>query len=213
MIVTVPRDLSEILEMIGEKKRVYIVGCAGCATLCKTGGEEQTRELEARLSERGKEVSGRVVLDVPCDERVARLELNKPEVLASDVLVVMACGAGVQGVRNCVDLPALPVLNSVFLGTVERIGIYKEYCSICGECIIETMDSLCPITRCAKGMVNGPCGGMVDGKCEVDPEMDCVWDTIYRILKEKGELEKLKQYQAPKNHGKKYEILRSFRKR
>jgi hypothetical protein len=214
MIVTVPKDLSTILDMIGEEKKVYIVGCAGCATLCETGGEEQTKELEARLRECGKEVSGSRVLDVPCDERVAKLELKEnPELLQADVLLVMACGAGVQGIRNCVGVPTLPVLDSAFLGTVERIGIYKEYCSICGECMIEMMDSLCPITRCAKKMLNGPCGGMVDGKCEVDPEMDCVWDAIYRVLNEKGELEKLEGYQAPKDHGKKYEILRGFRKR
>lgn len=214
MIVTVRKDFSEILRGTKSKKRVYIIGCAGCATLCQTGGDKETRELRASLTEHGKEVVGRSVLDVPCDERVVKLELaKKPQILKSDILLVMACGAGIQAIRNLVSLPILPVLDSVFLGTIERIGVFKEYCSICGDCMIEGMDNLCPITRCAKGLLNGPCGGAADGKCEIDPEMDCVWDLIYKILKEKGELKRLKDYRSPRNHGKKYEVLRNFRKK
>ncbi len=214
MIVTVRKAFSEILRGLGKKNRVYIIGCAGCATLCQTGGEKETQEFGARLTAHGKEVLGRSVLDVPCDERVVKLELKKkPEIVKSDVLLVMACGAGIQAIRNLVDLPIIPVLDSVFLGTIERIGVFKEYCSICGDCMIEMMDNLCPITRCAKGLLNGPCGGVVDGKCEIDPEMDCVWDLIYKTLKEKGKLERLESYQAPRSHSKKYEILRHFRKR
>lgn len=213
MIVTVRKDFSEILNRLESKKKVYIIGCAGCATLCQTGGEKETKEFGDRLTEYGKEVVGRSVLDVPCDERVVRLELKKnPQILESDILLVMACGAGIQAIRHLVDFPILPVLDSVFLGTIERIGVFKEYCTICGDCVIELMDNLCPITRCAKGLLNGPCGGMVDGKCEIDPQMDCVWDLIYKVLKKKGKLERLKVYQAPKNYAKKYEVLRDFKK-
>lgn len=214
MIVTIKRDFSEILKDLGSKKRVFIIGCAGCATLCQTGGEKETKELAAKLAEHGKEVAGRAVLDVPCDERVVKLELKKnPQILESDVLVCMTCGAGIQAIRNLVDIAILPVLDSVFLGTIERIGVFKEYCSMCGECIIDGMDNLCPITRCAKGYLNGPCGGMVEGKCEIDPEMECVWVLIYKNLKKKGELPRLKDYQPPRDHNKKYEVLRDFRKR
>ncbi|KPJ48909.1 hypothetical protein AMJ40_06655, partial [candidate division TA06 bacterium DG_26] len=178
MIVTVRRDLAQILKSMGDCKRVYIVGCAGCATLCETGGEKQTEELAALLSEHGKEIVGRSVLDVPCDERIVRRELKrKPEMSEAEAILVMACGAGIQAVRN-----------------LERIGVFKEYCSVCANCVIDNVDNLCPITRCAKGLLNGPCGGVVDGKCEVDPEMDCVWELIYTTLQKKGELWRLHAY-------------------
>jgi len=214
MIVTVRRDLAQILKSMGDCKRVYIVGCAGCATLCETGGEKQTEELAALLSEHGKEIVGRSVLDVPCDERIVRRELKrKPEMSEAEAILVMACGAGIQAVRNLADTVIVPVLDSAFLGTIERIGVFKEYCSICANCVIDNVDNLCPITRCAKGLLNGPCGGVVDGKCEVDPEMDCVWELIYTTLQKKGELWRLHAYQAPRDYGRKYTILRRFRKR
>lgn len=214
MIVTRCKPLPEILKRLESAKRVYVMGCAGCATLCQTGGEKETVDFAAALEDAGITVGGSKVVDVPCDERVVKLELQKDEeILKSDALLVMACGAGAQAVRDVVDLPVLPVLDTVYLGTIERIGVFREYCSICGDCIIDELDSLCPVTRCAKGLLNGPCGGVVEGRCEVDPEMECVWEKIFTTMKEKGQLDRLKGYQPPRNHGRKYEILRDHRKR
>jgi hypothetical protein len=214
MIVTKCKPFPEVLKRLESAKRVYVMGCAGCATLCQTGGEKETAAFASALEEAGIAVSGRNVVDVPCDERVLKLEFQKDKNFSeSDALLIMACGAGVQAVRDLTDLPVLPVLDTVYLGTIERIGVFREYCTICGNCIIDELDSLCPVTRCAKGLLNGPCGGVVEGKCEVDPEMECVWEKIFTSLNAKGQLDRLKEYQSPRDHGKKYEVLRDHRKK
>ena len=187
MIITTSKPLAEIKENLKPFKKVFVVGCAACATKCQTGSEEAVKGIIGELGKWGKTVTGFKVLDTPCDIRIAKKELSKsPEVNSADCLLIMSCGAGVQSVEKAVDKDVMPSLNPVFVGTTERIGIFQEYCAVCGECILDKTLGLCPIARCAKGLVNGPCGGTINGKCEVDLESDCVWALIYEKYKKRG---------------------------
>ncbi len=201
MIITVQKPLLEIIEKIKAHSRIYIVGCAACATKCQTGSEEAVLKMAEELKQAGKEVAGHIVLDTPCDIRIVKKDLGR--VAAADpslVFLVLACGAGVQAIEKTLPNHRLyPALDPVFTGTTERIGIYHEYCSLCGECILDRTAGICPVTRCAKGLLNGPCGGSIGGKCEVDQERDCAWALIVDKLKRTGELDSFfKQVIAPR---------------
>src|SRR5690606_37463343 len=121
----------------------------------------------------------------------------------SDALLVLACGAGVQSIGRVIEKPLIAALDPVFIGTVERLGVFHEYCSVCGNCVLDRTEGLCPVTRCAKSLMNGPCGGAVNGKCEVDFESDCVWALIYEKKKKNGtERSLVDKYEYPKNSAK-----------
>jgi len=164
--------------------RLFLVGCGACATACKTGGEEQVVALQEWLAERGKEVTGWAVVDEACHiPRAGRdLRQNKAAVTEAEALVVLACGSGIQSISASTDQRVIGALNSRFLGNVRRFGQYEEKCSLCGDCILNETAGICPVTTCAKGLLNGPCGGMEDGRCEADSEIDCAWVTIFERL-------------------------------
>ncbi|MDD5259173.1 MAG: methylenetetrahydrofolate reductase C-terminal domain-containing protein [bacterium] len=184
MIITKQKDIQKILGQLKGKDRVFVVGCAACATKCATGGEEQVRILAEELAKNQKKVTGTIVLDTPCDMRIVKKELlhNEKAGLAES-LVLLSCGAGVQSIAQvCPERDLVPALDTLFLGSIERLGNFNQYCSLCGDCIIDETAGLCPVTRCAKALVNGPCGGAVNGKCEVNSGQDCVWILIYEKL-------------------------------
>jgi hypothetical protein len=112
----------------------------------------------------------------------------------------MACGDGCQTVADNIKLPVYPANNTMFLGQVERVGIFNEYCRMCGDCVLGSTGGICPITKCAKSLVNGPCGGQKNGKCEVNPNNDCAWIMIYNRLKEIGQLDKLGELHKDKGY-------------
>jgi len=180
MTATEQKAREEILKMLENDETIFIVGCGDCATLCQTGGEVEVEEMKQFLEESGKKVSGTVVPDSACQVLdVARLlRQQKEAVAAADSVLVLSCGAGVQSVvESQKDKAVHPGCNSLFIANTKRLGQLHEWCSTCGECVI---DGVCPITRCPKGQINGPCGGTDQGKCEVDPEQDCVWTLIYQ---------------------------------
>lgn len=204
MIITEAKPFQEVLEKLQPYAKIFIIGCAACATKCQTGDEETVKKTASELEKAGKKVTGYAVLDTPCDIRIAKRDLSKSKEAAdADAILVLACGAGIQAAEKVTEKPLLPGLNPVFIGTVERIGVYNEFCSICGECIVDRTGGICPVTRCSKGLVNGPCGGMVEGKCEVDPEKDCAWVLIFNKLKERGEEKKIaRDYLPPRKYAK-----------
>lgn len=204
MIITVAKPIDEILKMLAGKTSVFLVGCAACATKCQTGGEEAVKKAAAALEAGGKKIAGTAILDTPCDVRIAKKDLGKNEAAKNaDAIVVLACGAGCQAVEKVVDRPLFPALNPVFVGTTERIGVYHEFCAVCGECILDRTGGICPVSRCAKGLMNGPCGGVLDGKCEVDGARDCAWALILEKLKKQGrEKELFLTYFKPRNFSK-----------
>lgn len=200
MIITHKKNKEEILKNIGETNDFFIIGCGGCATKCATGDERSVLEMTEFLQSKNKNVLGNIIIDYTCDIRLAKRDLLKNENFnKAEGIIVLACGAGVQSVGSITDKIIIPALDSSFIGTTERIGKHNKYCSICGECTLIETQGICPKTRCAKGLVNGPCGGFVDGKCETDQTKDCAWVLIYEKMKSNNkEKEFVNKYIKPK---------------
>jgi len=212
MIITKQKELGCILDLI-DSNPVFIIGCSECATLCKTGGEEEVKSMKQSLEKNGIKVTGWVILDPAChllnDKRLLRK--YKAELGEAKKVLVFACGNGVQTVSEIVEnLEVIPGNDTLFLGEIKRANEFEKRCNMCGECIQDSFGGLCPVTRCPKSMLNGPCGGSVDGKCEVNNEMDCVWNIIYNKLKSKNQLQLLKEIKKPKNWSKSSEWRRKI---
>jgi ferredoxin len=191
MIITRPREWERVRARLSElkAKRVFIMGCGQCATVANTGGEPEVLEVKARLEAEGVEVTGWSVGDVACHAGGQRLETRKHagELSSADAVLVLACGAGVQTMADAVEgKPVLPGLESVFLGNVVRHGVFEERCQMCGDCVLDRTGGICPVTTCPKGLLNGPCGGMWDGMCEVLVDRECTHVRIRRRLAQQG---------------------------
>lgn len=190
MIITRPRDWARIrrnLDDIGARK-VYIVGCGQCATVAHTGGEKEVLQAKAAIEQDGREVTGWAVGEVGCHMGSMRLlaRKNAGELSAADAVLVLSCGAGVQTMADAVAKPVFPGLDSVFLGNVVRHGEYEERCQMCGDCVLDVTAGICPVTTCPKGLLNGPCGGMWEGRCEVLRDRECTHVRIHQRLHEQG---------------------------
>ena len=206
MIITKQKEKSEILKYVEGEDKIFIFGCGECATVCKTGGEKEVAEMKRFLESNGKTVTGFVIPDAPCIASQVRTALgkNKQAVKEADSIVIMACGLGAQSLKENLrePKPVHLVCDTLFMGEVDKKGAFLERCSACGDCILELTGGICPVTRCPKGMVNGPCGGVDKGKCEVDKTLDCAWVLIYNELKNRGKLHLLEAYNPPKDHSK-----------
>ena len=200
MIITEKKPIDELLAMLGNVKKVAIVGCGSCATSCQTGGEKEVAEMKAFLEERGIEVVATVIPGECCHKLLVKKETKIIRDSGAEAIVGMACGDGVQTVADNLPLPVYPANNTLFLGQIERIGIFNEYCRMCGDCVLGSTGGICPITQCAKSLVNGPCGGQKNGKCEVNPENDCAWIKIYNRLVALGQEDKLLQTRPDKGY-------------
>jgi len=190
MIITRPREWERIFRNLDEvgARKVFIMGCGQCATVAHTGGEEEIIEAKARLEAEGREVTGWAVGEVACHSGGTRLETrrNSGDIEDADAVLVLSCGAGVQTVADATSKPVFPGLESVFLGNVVRHGVYEERCQMCGDCVLDLTGGICPVTTCPKGLLNGPCGGMWDGMCEVLADRECTHVLIQRRLAEQG---------------------------
>ena len=201
MIITEQKQYKDILKSLEGAEKVYIIGCGRCATSCETGGEEQVKEIAGKLKKDGKKIVGASVVEAPCDERLVKKfsRDEKEKIKKAQATLVMGCGAGVQTVAEIVGLPSYPALESLFLGKTKRLGEFYELCTMCGSCVLSDTGGICPVARCSKHLLNGPCGGSDEGKCEVDSHLDCAWYLIFKRLEEMGQLEKMKKYQKPKD--------------
>jgi len=200
MIITRRKDLTEILDSLKGKKNVFIVGCTLCATVCKTGGEAELDEVAEVLRKANKIVTGKAMLDPACSLlQVRRLKrTNEKEISSASAILSLACGGGTQSIAEIFqDKKVCPANDTLFQGEVTELTLkrarFEQKCSLCGECVLSETAGVCPVTLCPKGLVNGPCGGMKNKKCEVSDELDCVWMVIYERLKSLGGLEKLKK--------------------
>ncbi len=206
MNITEQKLFQEILGNLQPYRAVFLVGCGDCSTVCKTGGADQVALMKRLLEEHGKTVTGSCVPEAPCIASHIKTEFakNMKSLREADVILVLACGAGVQSTKDNdrLGLPVFPACNTLFTGIVEAGGSFKEKCSLCGECVLDITGGICPVTLCAKGLLNGPCGGMDKGKCEVDRNKDCAWVLIYKELEKRGKTENLKQAQKPRDHKK-----------
>jgi len=204
MIISQQKPFETILASLGESRSVFIVGCAKCATVCKSGGEEEVWQMQEALTSAGREVTGSIIIDEACHMlRVSRDLRGKQQMVDdADALLVMACGAGIQSVSAAVKNKTVAALDSLFLGNIKRFGHFEQKCSLCGECILTETAGICPVTACPKGLLNGPCGGMDEGHCETDPEAECAWAQIFSRITETGSSMNLTETVPPKNYAK-----------
>ena len=202
MIITQKKPIEELMAMLGDAKKIAILGCGSCATACATGGEKEIGELKAYLESKGKTVVAAGMADYCCMNMGVKTAMKKLNAAGPDAVVCMSCGDGVQVAANHAAAPVYPSNNTMFLGEAVKFGLFEEACHLCGDCVLGTTGGICPISRCAKSLVNGPCGGQKNGKCEVNPENDCAWILIYKRLESLGMLDKLTQRRPDKGYEK-----------
>jgi ferredoxin len=203
MIVADRKPIPELLEMVNQCNRILIVGCKGCVTVCNVGGLKEVQILASAIKIAGKK-EGRTleieegVLERQCDPEY--IGLLKDKVNDYDAVISMACGVGPQFLSEAYPQQRfLPAVNTSFFGGAIRHGVWEERCVGCGTCIIHQYDGMCPIARCSKSLMNGPCGGSSHGACEISPDTVCIWDRIVRKKMEMGRIEDLMNVAAAKN--------------
>jgi hypothetical protein len=205
---TIQKPIEEIVGYLRPGEKVFVVGCGNCAMKCHSGGIPETEAMAKRLADRGVDVVG---CNVPGPAGMSLCKLsNTRKVLQQDCAeqtqkadsyVVLACGQGIHTVIDATDGAMVhPGCDTIFGGETVSDTQIEEFCSLCGQCVIEFTGGLCPMTLCAKSLLNGPCGGAENGKCEVDAQRDCGWIVIYERLKKLNRLDLLEGYREPKNH-------------
>jgi ferredoxin len=193
MIVADKKPIDEIIEEVKDYKSILIAGCNECVTVCEAGGKKEVGILASALRmyfmNQGKDVKiDEVTLERQCDHEY--LEEIRNSIDQYDVVLSLACGVGVQFMaEKYIEKPVLPGVNTCFLGVTEERGVWTERCQACGQCILARTGGVCPVSRCAKRLLNGPCGGSSNGKCEINAEVDCAWQLIVDRLKELDRLE------------------------
>ena len=199
MILSEQKPFDEILGYLEGEKRIFILGCNGCAQSSGSGGPQQVAEMKQKLEEAGKEVTGTKVIDFLCEKALVKSGLRGrvAEVEAADSILVMTCGIGVQAVAAAVNKVCHPACNTINLGGSRGEWLGSERCQECGQCLLDYTGGICPLSACTKGLVNGACGGASNGKCELDPKRDCGWELIYQRLKAKGQMDKLRAFIEP----------------
>lgn len=196
MIVADKKPIEEIIEEIKDRERILILGCNECVTVCEAGGKKEAGVLASALRmyflNQGREVKiDEITLERQCDHEY--LEEIRDNIDQYDAVVSLACGVGVQFMAEKYrTTPVYPGVNTCFLGATEERGLWTERCQACGNCLLATTGGICPISRCAKRLLNGPCGGSTTGKCEINQEIDCAWQLIVDRLKA---LEKIDEYE------------------
>jgi ferredoxin len=201
MLITKQKPLEQILGYLGNEKSIFVVGCKGCAEGCHTGGEKEVAEMKQKLEQAGKKVSGTALVDFMCNDSQVRLILqpHEAEILTSDSLLALCCGVGVQATSSVVDRMVHPGCNTVSLGGRHAEWREAERCMECGDCVLEFTGGICPVARCSKFLMNGPCGGSVNGKCEVSKDIPCAWQLIIDRLTKLGRLDKMQTIVPPKD--------------
>lgn len=199
--ITQPKAVEEIDRLLAGLGRIFILGCGTCVTLTNTGGQKQVSDMATRLTESGKMVTGFTVVPVACDNLTHEiLQAFGDQIQQADALLIMTCAFGVQSVAHQLGKLVVPALDTLFIGKETGVGTFDEVCSQCGTCIIGETGGICPVTRCHKGLVNGPCGGTNNGKCEIDSAKDCAWTMIYDRLSQLGRLDAMRKLQPLRNH-------------
>lgn len=203
MIVGEQKPIQEIKEMVAPYKRLLILGCGTCVKTCFAGGEDEVATLASSLrlafKGQGKNLEiEELTIERQCED--AFIQEAARSIADSDAVLSLACGAGVQALaRRFPTTPVLPGVNTTFIGVLESQGLFTEECLGCGDCELARFGGVCPITRCAKKLLNGPCGGSRDGKCELDGDTPCAWQLIIDRLSVLGQLDNLRAQVPPKD--------------
>ena len=193
MIVGQQKPLEEIWGMVKGQRKVLVLGCNSCVAVCHQGGAKQAEVLTSLLRMQATQENVEIELVDGGIERQCEHEFFKSAVDAisqTDAVLSLACGVGVQFMAEKFhSTPLYPALNTTFLGAVERPGYFTEKCQACGNCVLATTGGICPVSRCAKRLLNGPCGGVNNGKCEINKDLDCAWCLIVNRLEALGKLD------------------------
>ena len=205
MIVTAQKSLDEILDFLSPYNSILVAGCDGCtqpprglreartlAQLLELGGKLRSKNFNLRVT----------TLPKQCDSYLTLTTL-KTQMADIEAILSLACGLGVQTITQVLpDCPAFPSQNTLFIGAeIREDSTLEERCAACGDCMLAITGGICPIARCAKSLLNGPCGGSQHGKCEIDPEKDCAWDLVIKRLGKLGSVSALEEIRAPRNFG------------
>ncbi len=203
MITAERKPIDEIIEYVTPYRRILLVGCNECVTVCSAGGRKEVGLLSSALQmafmQAGRTLEIKeLTLERQCDPEY--IEELAGTINHVDAVVSMACGCGVQEIaKRFKDKPVFPAVNTEFMGASERQGVWAERCQGCGNCILGITGGICPVARCSKRLLNGPCGGSSNGKCEINPEVDCAWQLIWDRLKALGIEDKYEEIMPAKD--------------
>lgn len=203
MIVGDLKDVSEIASSIAGYSRILVLGCGGCVTVCRSGGDAEAHDLVRRLShpEHYTGMPPEFIVDTierQCENDLVRAFVAIPA--GVDAILSLACGVGVQMVADVFDpLPVAPALTTTFMGGADEPGVWREKCRGCGDCLLACTAGVCPIALCAKRLLNGPCGGSRGGFCELGNDTPCAWAKIYTRLEKQGRLQMLDEIRSPRD--------------
>ena len=197
MIVGEQKPFEEIWGMIKEYKKVLVFGCNTCVAVCHSGGNKEAESLGSMLRMQAKQESVDIEIKDSGIERQCEHEFFEPALKTlewPDLVLSLACGVGVQFMaEKFSDKPIFPGLNTTFMGAVESAGLFTEKCQGCGKCVLAETGGICPISRCAKRVMNGPCGGSTKGKCEISKDLDCAWQLILDRMQTLGTIDKYEE--------------------
>jgi NAD-dependent dihydropyrimidine dehydrogenase PreA subunit len=203
MIIAEQKTLNDLIRMLEGHRKVLVVGCRSCVAVCLAGGEKEVGILAESLRLHS-DLAGKdwqideVTLERACEKEWVKEMADSMD--DQDVIVSLACGVGAQVIHEmCPVVFVVPGVNTVSMGAPEEQGVYREKCVGCGDCVLHLTGGVCPVARCSKSLMNGPCGGSQNGKCEIDPDTPCGWDLIYRSLKQQGRLDLMEAVIPPKN--------------
>jgi len=204
MLYTENKPIEEVLQSLAGEQNIFVLACNGCVEACQTGGQAGLDTMTEELKKAGKVVTASVLVDFLCNKLLiaSRLSRYTDKIDQSDSVLALTCGIGVQAAARVLGKKVHPGLDTVSLGGLQGLWPAEERCQACGTCYLDLTGGICPITACAKSLLNGPCGGAHEGKCEVDPDKDCGWIKIYERLKEIGRLEELRKIPAARDHSK-----------
>jgi ferredoxin len=203
MIVAERKSIPELVEILRPYYKILVLGCGTCVTVCLAGGEREVSIIASALRIAGR-VKGfdfnidELTIERQCDNIF--IEKAVEAISKSDAVLSLGCGAGVQAIaERFINKPVFAGLNTKFLGILEERGMWTEKCAACGNCVLHEYGGICPVTRCAKHLLNGPCGGSREDRCEVRPDRPCAWQLIYQRLNATGQLDKIKSIKLPKD--------------
>jgi len=205
MIKVEQKPIDEILGFLEPYKRVVLVGCNACAAVCHAGGEKEVAILAAALKMARRKSGQKLEILEDCSTRQCEPEFVdelREKVKNAEAVLSIACGVGVQTVaQRFLEVPVYAGINTMFIGETREPGAWVETCQACGNCVLHLTGGICPIARCAKQLLNGPCGGSQGGHCEINKDVPCAWQQIYERLKAIGQLDSMEQFIPAKKWG------------
>jgi len=203
MIVGSQKPIDEIWDMVRDFKKVLVFGCNTCVAICHAGGDKEAQTLASMLKMRAGQEGVDLTVDDMAVQRHCEPEYFDPvmeKVREYDLVLSTACGVGVNFLSERIgNIPVFPGINTSFYGAVVAPGVFEELCAGCGDCILHLTGGICPVARCSKTLMNGPCGGTDEGKCEIGKEVDCAWYLIVERMKALGTLESLAEVRPPRD--------------